>query len=124
MAESIHQNSMVWGLTIHQASRSKDLVQLMYASGHSVSYKSVRHADTALANSALARYVANNNTIIPLNFISAPLKGYIRYANDNIDIIEEMGKEPFTHHRQLHFAEVCQEKRFRNSMLNLGADGL
>ena len=77
------------GLTIHQATRSKGIVQLMHAAGHSVSYEPVWRADTALANSALARYVAHNNTIIPLNFISAHLKGYIRYANDNIDIIEE-----------------------------------
>lgn len=76
-------------LTVHQATRSKDLVQLMHAAGHGVSYETVRRADTALANSVLARYVEQNNTIIPLNFAQATYQGYIRYANDNIDIIEE-----------------------------------
>ena len=60
------------GLTIHQATRSKDLVQLLHAAGHSVSYEAVRCADTALANAVLSRHATQNNTIIPLNFTNAP----------------------------------------------------
>jgi len=61
----------------------------MHSAGHSLSYDAVRRADTALANSVMSQYRAQNNTIIPSNFTNASLQGYICYANDNIDILEE-----------------------------------
>ena len=44
--------------------------------------------DTLLAQNALNNY-AQHGVIIPSNFLNAQLPGYIRYANDNIDINEE-----------------------------------
>jgi hypothetical protein len=38
------------GVAVHQATRSKDLVQLLHAAGHSISYESVLRADTTMAN--------------------------------------------------------------------------
>lgn len=74
------------GITVHQATRSKNLVQLLHAAGHSISYESVLRADTTIANEALKRYFENGEVYIPLNFVNASLLGYIMYANDNIDI--------------------------------------
>lgn len=77
------------GVAVHQATRSKDLVQLLHAAGHSISYESVLRTDTMMANEALKRYFENGEVYIPLNFVNASLPGYIMYANDNIDINEE-----------------------------------
>jgi len=77
------------GVTVHQATRSKDLVQLLHAAGHSISYESVLRTDTTMANEALKRYFESDEVYVPLNFVSASLPGYIMYANDNMDINEE-----------------------------------
>lgn len=77
------------GVAVHQATRSKGLVQLLHAAGHSISYESVLRTDTALANEAVKQYFDNGRVFIPQNFVNAKLPGYIMYANDNIDINEE-----------------------------------
>lgn len=74
------------GLAVHQATRSKDLVQLLNAAGHSISYESVMRIDTSIAQDVLQRYEDQGQVIIPLNFMHTALPGYLRYANDNIDI--------------------------------------
>ena len=66
------------GLTVHQATRSKEFVQLIHSAGHSISYEAIRSAGTALANSVLLRYAEQGNTIIPMNFVNAQFQGYIR----------------------------------------------
>ncbi|KAK1895875.1 (-)-kolavenyl diphosphate synthase TPS10 chloroplastic [Dissostichus eleginoides] len=77
------------GVAVHQATRSKGLVQLLHAAGHSISYESVLRTDTAIANEAVKQYFDNGRVFIPQNFVNAKLPGYIMYANDNIDINEE-----------------------------------
>ena len=77
------------GITVHQATRSKDLVQLLHAAGHSVSYDTIRRIDTSIANDVIERSSAHGNITIPSNFSEDNLQGYVRYANDNIDINEE-----------------------------------
>ncbi|XP_051734442.1 uncharacterized protein LOC127504083 isoform X1 [Ctenopharyngodon idella] len=77
------------GVALHQATRSKDFVQLLHAAGHSISYESVLRADITMANEAMKRYFENGEVYIPLKFVNASLPGYIMYANDNIDINEE-----------------------------------
>lgn len=77
------------GITVHQATRSKNLVKLLHAAGHSISHESVLRTDTTIANEALKRYFENGEVYIPLNFVNASFPGYIMYANDNIDINEE-----------------------------------
>ena len=63
------------GVAVHQATRSKDLVQLLHAAGHSISYESVLRADTTMANEAMKRYFENGEVYIPLNFVNASLPG-------------------------------------------------
>ena len=77
------------GVTVHQATRSKKLVQLLHAAGHCISYESVLHVDTSLVNSLLDAYEANEKLFIPANIAHLNLPGYIRFANNNIDINEE-----------------------------------
>ena len=63
------------GVAVRQATRSKDLVQLLHAAGHSISYESVLRADTTMANEAMKRYFENGEVYIPLNFVNASLPG-------------------------------------------------
>ncbi len=56
------------GVTVHQATRSKELVQLLHAAGHSISYETVLRLDNAIANDTLERYNTNGNVIVPRNF--------------------------------------------------------
>ena len=77
------------GLSVHQATRSKDLVTLLHAAGHSVSYETVLRADTTIANDVITRYQNNGNIMIPRNFSHGTQRGYLRFSGDNIDIIEE-----------------------------------
>ena len=86
------------GITVHQATRSKKLVQLLHSAGHSISYESVLQVDTSLVASVLKRYEENGHIFIPSNITNLRLPGYIRFANDNIDINEETLDEKGTFH--------------------------
>ena len=77
------------GLTIHQATRSKELVQLLHSAGHCVSYDTVLRMDNTIANDVLQRYRENGNVFVPSNFTENSDTKYTRYAVDNIDINEE-----------------------------------
>ena len=78
------------GLTVHQATRSKELVQLLYNAGDSISYEIVLKMDNTLANDVLERYKENGDVFVPRNFAeSSDTTSYTRYAVDNIDINEE-----------------------------------
>ena len=74
------------GLALHQATRSKSLVELVHHAGHCVSYDQVRRIDTALGVQNLKHFETNNNTPIPSNILP---NTFCQYAADNIDIIEE-----------------------------------
>ena len=45
--------------TVHQATRSKSLVQLLNAAGQCASYKTVKKVDTSIAKSEIERWNAN-----------------------------------------------------------------
>lgn len=77
------------GLTVHQATRSKELVDLLYSAGHSVSYDAVLRMDTSIANNVLQRYRDNNKVFVPCNFPGASSTDCNHYAIDNIDMNEE-----------------------------------
>ncbi|KAK2554918.1 hypothetical protein P5673_023601 [Acropora cervicornis] len=76
------------GLTLHQATRSKELVQLLQSAGHSISYETVLIMDNSIANYVLVRFKENGNVFVPRNFTESTAT-YTRYAVDNIDINEE-----------------------------------
>ena len=74
------------GLAIHQATRSKSLIELVHHAGHCASYDQVRRLDTTLGVHNLQKFADSNNTPIPSN---VSLNKFCQYAADNIDIIEE-----------------------------------
>ena len=77
------------GLTVHQATRSKQLLQLLHAAGHSVNYDTVLRMDNTIANDVLERYKESGNVFVPRNFTgTTDLAGDTRFAADNIDINE------------------------------------
>lgn len=45
------------GMTIHQATRSRTLVDILHKAGHSISYNQVRRVDTTLAMRTLDKYI-------------------------------------------------------------------
>ena len=78
------------GLTVHQATRSKQLVQLLHAAGHSVNYDTALRMDNTIANDILERYRESGNKFVPRNFTgTTDPAGYTCFAVDNIDINEE-----------------------------------
>ncbi|KAL9979291.1 hypothetical protein ACROYT_G016935 [Oculina patagonica] len=76
-------------LTVHQATRSRELVELLHSAGHTVSYDTVLRIDNGIANDVLERYHDNDKVFVPRNFIDCTERCYTRYAVDNIDINEE-----------------------------------
>lgn len=76
------------GLTLHQATRSKELVQLLHSAGHSISYETVLRMDNSIANDVLVRYKENGDVFVPRNFTES-MASYTRYPVDNININEE-----------------------------------
>ena len=80
--------------TLHQATRSKDLVELFNKAGHCLSYEQVLQVDTSLAESTLSSMDQETGAIIPPNVV--PNK-FIHYTTDNIDILDETldGKNTF-----------------------------
>ncbi len=74
------------GMAIHQATRSKNLVNLVHNAGHCISYDQVRRLDTTLAKKALDQYSENGNMPIPTNIAPGH---FFQFSADNIDIIEE-----------------------------------
>ncbi len=80
--------------TLHQATRSKDLVELFHKAGHCISYKQVLQIDTSLAENSLQSLDRETGAIIPPNMVRGK---FIQYTADNIDILDETldGKNTF-----------------------------
>lgn len=88
-ATQVNPKACWLGLTVHQATRSKELVQLLYSAGHSVSYETALRMDNSIANDVLNSYKENGNVFVPRNFTNESTVPYTRNAVDNIDINEE-----------------------------------
>ncbi len=80
--------------TLHQATRSKDLVRLFNKAGHCLSYEQVLQVDTSLAESTLKSLDQATGAVIPPNIVA---NKFIHYTCDNIDILDETldGKNTF-----------------------------
>jgi hypothetical protein len=80
--------------TLHQATRSKNLVQLFHMAGHCLSYEQVLKVDTSLAESTLKAIDPATGAVIPPNIVA---NKFIHYTTDNIDILDETldGKNTF-----------------------------
>jgi len=82
------------GTTLHQATRSKDLVRLFHKAGHCLSYEQVLQVDTSLAEFTLTTLDGETGAVIPPNMVD---NNFIHYTCDNIDILDETldGKNTF-----------------------------
>ena len=58
-----------FGMTIHQATRSKDLVNLFHKAGHCINYSKVKRLDTTLAKHVLDNLTERGNFSIPPNLV-------------------------------------------------------
>ena len=80
-----HWTSKHHGLksALHQATRSKKLVQLFYRAGHVISYSNILQVDTALAESTSTRMNPLTGAVVPPNLVQ---DRFIHFTCDNIDI--------------------------------------
>ena len=80
--------------TLHQATRSKDLVNLFHQAGHCLSYKQLLKIDTAQAKNTLESMDPTSGAVVPENFVP---NTFIHFTADNIDILDESldGKNTF-----------------------------
>lgn len=85
---------MALACTLHQATGSKELVQLFHNAGHIISYKSILQVDTALAKTILKSMNSETGAIRPPNFVS---NRFVHFTCDNIDINDQSldGKDTF-----------------------------
>ena len=87
-------------MTLHQATRSKDLVRLFHKAGHTLSYEQVLLVDKALADDTLELIDYETDAVIPTNFVGDK---FVYFTADNIDILDETldGKNTFhaTHYK-------------------------
>ena len=81
--------------TLHQATRSKGLVQLFHNAGHIISYDSGLQADTALAESTEKSMSINTGAVIPPNLIN---NRFVLFSCDNIDIRDSSLDGKYTFH--------------------------
>ena len=70
--------------TLHQKTRSKELVNLFYQAGHCLSYDTLLKLDATLAMDTLKSLDKKTGTVIPQNIVRGG--GLIHYSADNIDI--------------------------------------
>lgn len=80
--------------TLHQMTRSKQLLNLFNSAGHTLSYKDVLRIDTGLAEKSLQSMDKVSGYFLPLN--SKP-DVFTHFTADNIDISDSTldGKETF-----------------------------
>ena len=69
--------------TLHQATRSKELVQIFHNAGHIISYENVLQVDTALAEKTLESVDPATGAVTPTNFTQGR---FVHFTCDNINI--------------------------------------
>ena len=72
------------GSTLHQATRSKELVDMFHKAGHVMSYRNVIRLDTALAERTLST-MDDNGAVVPPNLVEGR---FVHFSTDNVDINE------------------------------------
>ena len=84
------------GLSVHQATRSKELVNLLNAAGNCVSYNMIRRIDTSIAKRVIDDLENNEYVPIPTNLNRNSF--FFQFAADSIDILEETLDDKDTFH--------------------------
>jgi uncharacterized protein YdcH (DUF465 family) len=82
------------GSTLHQATRSRELVDLFHKAGHIVGYRNILQIDTALAEATLKSLNPHNGAIVPENLQP---NIFVHFSTDNTDIMDASldGKNTF-----------------------------
>ncbi len=70
------------GSTVHQATRSNELVTLLHNTGHSIAYKDILKIDTSLAQKTIESLSEENSGVFPPNFEAGR---FTHFSIDNID---------------------------------------
>ena len=80
--------------TLHQATRSKELVKLFHKAGYIISYQKLLQVDTSLAESTLKTLDTETEAVIPQNLVP---NRFVHFTCDNIDINDSSfdGKNSF-----------------------------
>ena len=106
------------GMTVHQATRSKQLVDLLHEACHSVSYDMVRRIDTSVSEHVLQKFLDNDHVFIPRGIQEGR---FAHFSADNVDILEETldGKNSFhaTHIAVWHRGSVPADSQ---ELLSIG----
>lgn len=102
------------GSTLHQSTRSKDLVQLFHNAGHIISYDNILQVDTALAEKTLASMDEATGSVVPPNLVH---NTFVHFTCDNIDINDSSlnGKDSF------HATQVASWQRGPASDMGLNS---
>lgn len=109
-------------LTLHQATRSENLVNMFHAANHCIPIWTVRAFDNAIANSILDRYKSNGYVYVPDNIKAGT---FMHFSCDNIDVLESTidGKNTFhctqmmVWQRRMYLEEAAgQEQPINDSM--------
>lgn len=104
------------GCSLHQATRSKKLVELFHRAGHTISYHQILQIDTALAESTLESMDKQSGAVIPANISAGK---FVHFTADNIDINDGTldGKNTF------HATQMAAWQRETTSNSILGSLG-
>ena len=71
------------GLSLHEATRSKQLVDLFHKAGHVISYHQILKIDTGMAETTLQSMDLETGAILPQNLVAGR---FVHFSVDNIDI--------------------------------------
>lgn len=106
--------------TVHHATRSKSLVQLLNAAGHCASYETVEKTDTSIAKNELERWTENGGLVVPSNLEYGK---FTQFAGDNINISVETldGKGMFNATQYAAFQYGAQESNALNGNREIGS---
>jgi hypothetical protein len=109
------------GLTVHQATRSKSLVELLHLAGCSVGMDTVYRLDTSIAQEVLDRYQRNGYIYIPRGIAPYSPGQLVVCSFDNIDVLEETidGKNTF-HSTQMVIWQRCPAAKSITGTIDIG----
>lgn len=94
-------------MAVHQATRSKELIQLLHGAGDCISYDQLMRIETSLAKVALERLDSSSGltVFIPPNLVPGR---FVHFAADNIDILEDTLNGSGTFHGTQMAAFQCR----------------
>lgn len=97
------------GLSVHQSTRSKKLVDMLHRCGHSISYADVLAIRNTIAQNEIDKYIANASVFVPQHLSR---NRFVQFAADNIDVLEETidGRNTF-HATQIVAFQQCPENK-------------